>query len=149
MNEIQAKLEALKDAKYKLLLIVGTPGTGKSKLISDYSRETGTPILDLKPIFGEEVPEGSDSQYIVKFMDDFLTTYKPEVLLLDNKRVLYSANSKLDLLAFLKSIAEKKTVIATWNGMIKDGQLIHIRSRVKEDLSYPLEALECEYILCE
>ena len=41
MNEIQAKLEALKDAKYKLLLIVGTPGTGKSKLIHDYSRKQG------------------------------------------------------------------------------------------------------------
>ena len=35
MNEIKTKLEAVKDAKYKLLLIVGKPGTGKSKLIHD------------------------------------------------------------------------------------------------------------------
>ena len=149
MNEIQTKLEALKDAKYKLLLIVGQPGTGKSKLIHDYSKETGNPILDLNPIFGEEVPEGSDSQYIVQFMDGFLSTYTPDVLLLDNKRVLYSKYSKLDLLGFLKSIAEKKTVIATWNGRVEGDQLIHIRSRVDHDLSYPLATLECEYILCE
>lgn len=149
MNEIQTKLEALKDAKYKLLLIVGKPGTGKSKLIHDYSQDTGNPILDLNTIFGEEVPEGSDSQYIMQFMDDFLTTYKPEVLLLDNKRVLYSKNSQIDLLSFLKGIAEKKTVIATWNGMIKDGNLVHIRSKLPQDLTYPLNSLECEYILCE
>lgn len=149
MSAIQTKMEALKDAKYKLLLIVGQPGTGKSKLIHQYSEDTGTPILDLNPIFGEEVPEGSDSQYIQDFMDQFLSTYKPEVLLLDNKRVLYSKNSKIDLLTFLKEIAKTKTVIATWNGMIKDGQLVHIRSKVAEDLSYPVETLECEYILCE
>lgn len=149
MNEIQKKLEALKGAKYKLLLIVGQPGTGKSKLIHDYAKDTGNPILDLNTIFGEEVPEGSDSQYITKFMDDFLTTYKPEVLLLDNKRVLYSKNSQIDLLSFLKKISEKKMVVATWNGMIKDGNLVHIRSKLPMDLTYPLDSLECEYIICE
>ena len=149
MSVIQTKLEALKDAPHKLLLIVGQPGTGKSKLIHQYSDETGYPILDLNPIFGEEVPEGSDSQYIQNFLDQFLSTYKPEVLLLDNKRVLYSKNSKIDLLSFLKEISKTKTVIATWNGMIQDGNLIHIRSKVDEDLSYPVDSLECEYILCE
>lgn len=149
MNEIQTKLEAMKDAKFKLLLIVGQPGTGKSKLIHDYSAETGNPILDLNTIFGEEIAEGKDSQYINAFMDGFLSTYKPEVLLLDNKRVLYSQNSDIDLLSFLKNLSTKKTVIATWNGMIKDENLIHIRSKAPQDLSYPLNSLECEYILCE
>ncbi len=149
MSEIQAKLGALKDAKHKLLLIVGQPGTGKSKLIHEYSEETGTPILDLNPIFGEEVPEGSDSQYIHNFMNQYLSTYKPEVLLLDNKRVIYSKNSNIDLLSFLKEISQTKTVVATWNGMIKDGNLVHIRSKVDKDLVYPVDTLECEYIICE
>ena len=149
MSEIQTKLEALRDAKYKLLLIVGQPGTGKSKLIHQYSEDTGTPILDLNPIFGEEVPEGSDSQYINDFMGQYLATYKPEILLLDNKRVLYSKNSKIDLLSFLKEIATKKTVVATWNGMVEDGQLVHIRSKAYTNLAYPIDSLECEYILCK
>lgn len=149
MNEIKTKLEAVKDAKYKLLLIVGKPGTGKSKLIHDYAQDTGNAILDLNAIFGEEVPEGSDSQYITNFMDGFLATYKPDVLLLDNKRVLYSKNSQIDLLSFLKNIAEKKTVVATWNGMVENGYLVHIRSKVDHDLTYPLDSLECEYIVCE
>ena len=149
MSEMQAKMEAVKDAKHKLILIVGQPGTGKSKLIHQYSAETGTPILDLNPIFGEEVPEGSDSQYIKNFMNQYLATYKQEVLLLDNKRVLYSKNSQIDLLEFLKEISTTKTVIATWNGMVEDGKLIHIRSKADTNLSYPIESLECEYILCK
>ena len=149
MNTIQNKLGALENAEHKLLLIVGQPGTGKSKLIHQYSEDTGTPILDLNPIFGEEVPEGSDSQYIKDFMKQFLATYKPEVLLLDNKRVLYSKNSQIDLLEFLKEIATTKTVVATWNGMVEDGNLVHIRSKADTNLTYPIDTIDCEYILCE
>lgn len=149
MNEIQAKLEALKDAKYKLLLIVGTPGTGKSKLIHDYSQETGIPIVDFNRIFGEEVPDGQDGQYIEKFMEDFLKNYKQDVLLFDNKRILYSKHSTIDLLAFLKKISTDKYVIATWNGMIEDNELVHIRSKLPEDLKYPVDTLECELLICK
>lgn len=149
MSTIQNKLGALENAEHKLLLIVGQPGTGKSKLIHQYSEDTGTPILDLNPIFGEEVPEGSDSQYIKDFMKQFLATYKPEVLLLDNKRVLYSKNSQIDLLEFLKEIATTKTVVATWNGMVEDGNLVHIRSKADTNLTYPIDTIDCEYILCE
>ena len=42
-------------------------------------------------------------------MNQYLSTYKQEVLLLDNKRVLYSKNSQIDLLEFLKEIATTKT----------------------------------------
>ncbi len=149
MNELKEKLEALKDAKYKLLLIVGKPGTGKSKLINDYSQESGIPIVDFNLIFGEEIPDGKDGQYIEKFMEDFLKNYKQDVLLFDNKRILYSKHSTIDLLSFLKKISEEHLVVATWNGMIKDNELIHIRSKLPEDLKYPLDSIECEYILCK
>lgn len=149
MSVIKEKLEVLKDAKYKLLLIVGQPGSGKSKLIHEYSDETGYPIVNFNTIFGEEVPEGSTSEYITNFMKDFLQTYKHEVLLFDNKRVLYSKNSSIDLLSFLKDLSQDRYVIATWNGMVDGDKLIHLRSKVGTDLSYPLDTLECEYIVCQ
>lgn len=149
MCDISKKIAALKDAKYKLLLIVGEPGTGKSKLINDFAEKEGYSILDLNTIFGEEVPEGSDSQYLVGFMNGYLSTYKPEVLLLDNKRVLYSKNSQIDLLSFLKAMSTNKVVVATWNGRIEDGKLVHIRSKLPENLVYPLDEIQCEYIVCE
>ena len=145
---IEEKLKELENAKYKLLLIVGAPGTGKSKLIQQYSEDTGTPILNLNTIFGEEATAETGEQ-ITKTMNDFIANYNKEVILLDNKRVLYSKNSTIDLLAFLKDISTKKTVIATWNGMIQNGNLVHIRSKLPEDLSYPIEDVECAYIICK
>ena len=49
--DLNKKVEELNNAKHKLLLIIGTPGSGKSKIIREYSQETGIPILDLDKIF--------------------------------------------------------------------------------------------------
>ena len=71
-------------------------------------------------------------------MDDFLQTYDKDILLLDNKRILYAKDSNIDMLAFLKALAKKVIVIATWNGRIEDNKLIHIRSNSPTDLTYSL-----------
>ena len=49
--DLNKKIEDISQAEYKLLLIVGQPGSGKSKIIRQYSEETGIPILDLDKIF--------------------------------------------------------------------------------------------------
>ena len=48
---ISQRIEELSDAKHKLLLIIGQPGSGKSKMIRHYSEETGNSIGDLDKIF--------------------------------------------------------------------------------------------------
>lgn len=49
--DLNKKIEDISHAEYKLLLIIGQPGSGKSKVIRQYSEETGIPILDLDKIF--------------------------------------------------------------------------------------------------
>lgn len=141
--DLNKKVEELNDAKHKLLLIIGAPGSGKSKIIREYSQETGIPIIDLDKIF-----INTPSDQLMDEMKKFLSTYHQKVLLLDNKKILYSKNSKIDLLAFLKEISESIPVIATWNGKIEDGQVFHIRKDASEDLIYSVDKEDFKYILC-
>jgi len=141
--DLNKKVEELNDAKHKLLLIIGAPGSGKSKVIREYSQETGIPIIDLDKIF-----VNTPSDQLMDEMKKFLSTYHQKVLLLDNKKILYSKNSTIDLLAFLKEISESIPVIATWNGKIEDGQVFHIRKDAPEDLIYSVEKEDFKYILC-
>lgn len=143
--DIMSKIEQMKKDDKKLLLIIGQPGSGKSKLIHDYSDDTGIPIIDFNKIFGEVANENVD---VVETMKGFLSTYQQDVLLLDNKRIIYSKDSKIDLLEFLKELSKDVFVVATWNGMIEDGQLTHIRSKAPQDLIYSVDRKEFEYILC-
>lgn len=141
--DMNKKIEELENAEHKLLLIIGQPGSGKSKLIRKYSEETGIPIIDLDKIFMNTAPEK-----MVNEMKQFLTTYHQKVLLIDNKKILYAKKSNIDLLAFLKELSENIIVIATWNGKIEDGQLFHFCNDAPEDLIYSVEKEDFKYILC-
>ena len=141
--DLNKKVEELNNAKHKLLLIIGTPGSGKSKIIREYSQETGIPILDLDKIFCNTATD-----QLMNEMKNFLSTYHQKVLLLDNKKILYAKNSTIDLLAFLKEISESIPVVATWNGKIEDGQVFHFRKDSPEELIYSVEKEDFQYILC-
>lgn len=141
--DMNKKIEELENAEHKLLLIIGQPGSGKSKLIRKYSEETGIPIIDLDKIFMNTPPEK-----MVNEMKQFLTTYHQKVLLIDNKKILYAKKSNIDLLAFLKELSENIIVMATWNGKIEDGQLFHFCNDAPEDLIYSVEKEDFKYILC-
>ena len=112
MNQLKDAIEKAKENENKLILIVGLPGSGKSKLIHEYSKDSGIPILDLDNIFKDT------NNNIAEVMDNFLVTYNKDVLLLDNKKILYTKDSNIDMLSFLKNLAEKLVVVATWNGKV-------------------------------
>ena len=133
MNQLKDAIEKAKENENKLILIVGLPGSGKSKLIHEYSKDSGIPILDLDNIFKVT------TNNIAEVMDNFLVTYNKDVLLLDNKKILYAKDSNIDMLSFLKNLAEKLIVVATWNGKVDNNKLIHIRSKLPTDLTYSLD----------
>ena len=125
----------------KLTLIIGKPGSGKSKMIREYSQETGIPIIDMDKIFINTAPD-----QLMNEMKNFLKTYHQKVLLLDNKKILYTKNSEIDLMAFLQEISKDIPVVATWNGKIENGEVYHIR-KDKDSLVYPVTDA-FEYIVC-
>ena len=134
------------NSKHKLLLLIGRPGSGKSKFLYNYSKEKGIPILNLDNILGEKIPEGKDANYVYAFTQGFLSTYTPEEILLDKKKILYNKDSNIDLLDFLRELSQSKTVVATWNGYTENGKLIHVCDAIGRTIEYNLAEIDCEYI---
>lgn len=129
--------DALKSSE-KLILVIGRPGSGKSKVVAAYSKKSGIPVIDLSKIIT------NDSEDLKKTMKSFIENYRFDILLLDNKRALYQTMETAELMDLLKELSEKKIVIATWNGYIVDGQLSHIVNG-KEDV-YPVDG-SYQYII--
>lgn len=142
MDLLTKEIATASQGDSKLILIIGKPGSGKSKLINEYSKDTGVPILNFDQIFKD------DANDIENVMNDFLGNYDKDVLLIDNKRVLYAKDSTIDMLSFLKELAKKITVVATWNGTIEDNKLVHIRSKLPANLEYTIEDENIKFIKC-
>lgn len=143
---MQSVSEMLRNKKYKLLLLVGRPGSGKSKFLHNYSKDRGIPILNLDAILGEHLPVGENESYIYGFTKGFLSTYTPDEILIDQKKILYHKDSNIDLLDFLMELSLKKVVVATWNGYTENGKLIHVCDKLEKDFEYDLSKLDINYI---
>lgn len=141
--DIKNIVNDLQNAKHKLLLVIGQPGSGKSRLVREYSEETGIPILDLN-----KVCASAPSHQLMHVMKDFLSTYHQKVLLIDNKQILYDKNHNIDLMAFLKEISQDIIVVSTWNGKIEDGQVFHFCKEACQDSIYSVQREDFKYILC-
>lgn len=126
------------NSKKKLLLIVGKPGSGKSKLLENYSKSKGIPVLNLDQILGKKIPDGKDESYVYGFMDGFLAVYSQDEILLDKKAILYEEGTNIDLLPFLKKLSESKRLVATFSGYIENDKLYHLRSN-EVDKEYDID----------
>ena len=137
MDRLIESISEVQNNDSKLVLIVGKPGSGKSKIIHEYSKNTGIPIVDFSRVFANNTKDTMNT------MDEFLKNYRFDVLLIDNKTALY-ARSEEDLKDILDEISKKVVVVSTWNGFIENGQLTHIVNN--KETRYPIDG-SFKYVL--
>jgi len=122
-----ATLEQAFTAYYKLILIVGPTGSGKSTILKEvahynfqhlnfgkeFSRVLLTKPLHLRAAEAEEVAI------------DLLDATEAVRLAIDNTEVLFESPVRLNPLALLKRLSIDRLIVATWNGSFDDSHLYY------------------------
>lgn len=112
---------------HRLVLLVGTAGTGKTAIFRDIAKELGLTVVNLNVELSKallELTERQRSLRVQDILEQLISSYG-SVVILDNIEVLFDTSLRQDPLRLLQGIARNRTVVAAWNGVINAGKLYY------------------------
>jgi hypothetical protein len=121
-------LPQVKDLYYRLILLVGPAGSGKTHLLKALSEKIFVPVINLNLELSERLLKIAELQRVLPLPDlleEICAQSRRDIVLLDNTELLFEPVLKHDPLRLLQRLSRKKTVVATWNGKMEGRSLLY------------------------
>lgn len=120
-------LKSASESYYKLILIVGSMGSGKTQLLKEIA-SYGFHYLNLGEEFSRRMLARPVNLRVVEAEEiaiDIVKAQNSKRLAIDNTEVLFEYPIQLNPLALLKRLSLDHLIIATWNGHSDKSQLTY------------------------
>ncbi|BBM69554.1 ATPase AAA [Rhodothermus marinus] len=136
-----AKIEEARLQYYRLVLLVGPMGSGKTSVLQEVSKRVTVPLVNVNLELARRLLEISPQQRpfkVQKLLADIISEIKGDVALLDNLELLFDVHLNQDPLRLLQQLSRNKTIVATWNGAVSEGHLTYASPNHPEYKKYSL-----------
>jgi len=146
VDEILAQLEYAPQLYYRLILVIGLPRSGKTTALHTIKERTGAPLRNVNLELSRRMLDLTAKQQILRAQDLFAEMVKmenPDLVLLDNLELLFDTTLKQDPLRLLLSQSRIRTIVAAWNGEVRNGCLVYAKPDHAEYRRYPLGDFIC------
>jgi predicted AAA+ superfamily ATPase len=113
---------------YRLVLILGPVGSGKTTLLRYAEDKLSSPIINVGLELSRRLISLTAEQRkleIGTILEEVVGSTRTDIVLMDNLEVLFDPGLEQDPLRLLQGLSRNRTIVATWNGSITDGQLIY------------------------
>ena len=124
---VETVREGQKSAEH-LVLLVGRPGSGKSKLLRERSTIRGWQYVNCRAFLTEELLEMVPKVRAMEapgLITKTLDALKADVIVLDDMQALFAPVLQVDPLQLLKQLGRKFSLVAAWPGEF-DGDSLRI-----------------------
>lgn len=123
---------------YQLVLVVGPPGSGKSKYLSEIAREKNFTIFNLNLSLSSNLLDLSPNQrkiYVDPVLSREVSSYS-ELLLIDNAEILFDRSLQQNPIKVLQNLSRSRVVFCSWGGSYENGVLSYAEPGHPEWLSH-------------
>lgn len=111
---------------FRLVLVAGTPGSGKTAALQAISERMGCPLVNVNLELSKRLLELSRvqrSRQVEPLLKQVIANAAGDVVILDNLEILFDPALELEPLRLLQVSSRNRTVVAAWNGTFVNGTL--------------------------
>ncbi len=139
-NRATRSLKAAEELYYRLVLIVGKPGSGKTSVMQNLAKQHKTNPININLRLSKELLELTEEQRQLKLSEILAQTVNGTdgMVFLDNIEILFDVKLKQDPLRLLQGLSRNLTVVASWNGNFNKGKLTYSEPGHCEYRSYDI-----------
>jgi Cdc6-like AAA superfamily ATPase len=127
-ESILAKIEESKSLYNRLVIIVGPPGSGKTRVMNKVAEKLGAPRINVNLTLSEkllDIPTKRRPLSVSKILGQIISDSGGNTVLLDNTEMLFHPNLMTDPLQLFRQLSRNRTIVVSWNGAINQGDLVY------------------------
>jgi len=111
----------------RLVLIVGSSGQGKTKILNELSEKTSNPIININLELSRLLLDLTQRQRILQLPQilEKILKRSSDISLLDNIEMLFDPTLQQDPLRLLQGLSRNRTIVSTWNGILERGYITY------------------------
>lgn len=128
MNELEQAIQQASSQYFRLVILAGAPGSGKTAALQSIAQKTGCHIVNVNLELSKrmlELTRTQRSQHVERLLKDVIAGAPGDVVLLDNLEILFDTSLEVEPLRLLQVSSRNRTVVASWSGTYVDGTLIY------------------------
>lgn len=120
-------LQAADALYYRLTLLVGAAGSGKTGVLREIAEGSGVPLVNVNLELSRALLELTPKQRSLRapVLLGEIAEQASAPLVLDNLEMLFDRSLQLDPLRLLQSLSRNRAVLAAWNGKMLGGRLLY------------------------
>lgn len=135
-------IEQAAELYYRLVILVGPAGSGKTAALQDVHERTAAPLVNVNLELSRRMLDLTERQralQLPRLLSEIVGASAADVVLLDNLEVLFDVSLKNDPLRLLQKLSRNKTVVAAWNGVIDGAHIVYATPEHPEYKRYPIQ----------
>ena len=139
-DQIIRRAEEVGGLYHRLVLLVAPAGSGKTPALREVGKRLDLPVINVNLELSRRMLDLTERQRALKvphLLSQVTDQIKGAMVLLDNIEILFDVGLKQDPLRLLQGLSRSKSMVAAWNGKVRDGQLIYSEPGHREYRRYP------------
>lgn len=135
---VKHALATAESAYYRLILLVGESGVGKTAVLNTLAEELGVAVINANLALSNELLQLTNKQRSLRLPGilDQIAGESQDLVIMDNLEILFDVNLEQDPLRLLQGISRNRTVLVSWSGKKVRDKLLYAQNGHPEYRSY-------------